>query len=250
MQEAEDAGVLFIKSAGNHGKNIDTDSDFHGEKFFDFLSRYSNVLIVGGTARDGGLSPRMNFGKRVGIAAPCVDMVCPSWDGYEQLKGPGTSFSAPIVAAAAATLLSQEPDLTPAAGHRALEEVLRHRPGHGEDRRGTPGHGQAVPVMLDPAADRGRTQVRQFVGFLVYLVDVGRSTASAFPLTAWRGSSRPRKHEQGHPRFAPPHWTGRARTEEPGVRAERNPVSEHNFGYRTAVMMHRHRISPLRKRRT
>jgi subtilisin family serine protease len=114
LQEAEAAGVLFIKSAGNHGKNIDTDSDFHGDRFFDFLSQYSNVLIVGGTARDGGLSPRMNFGKRVGIAAPCVDFVCPSWDGYEQLKGPGTSFSTPIVAAAAATLLSQEPDSTPA----------------------------------------------------------------------------------------------------------------------------------------
>jgi subtilisin family serine protease len=78
------------------------------------MSRYSNVLIVGGTTRDGGLSSRMNFGKRVGIAAPCVDFICPSWDGYEQLNGPGTSFSTPIVAAAAATLLSQEPELTPA----------------------------------------------------------------------------------------------------------------------------------------
>ena len=114
LREAEAAGVLFIKSAGNHGKNIDTDNDLHGDKFFDFLSRYSNVLIVGGTARDGGLSPRMNFGKRVGIAAPCVDVVAPSWDGYERLKGPGTSFAAPIVAAVAATLLSQEPELTPA----------------------------------------------------------------------------------------------------------------------------------------
>jgi len=114
LQEAEGAGVLFIKSAGNHGKNIDIATDFHGDKFFDFLSRYSNVLIVGGTARDGGLSPRMNFGKRVGIAAPCVDVIAPSWNGYERLKGPGTSFAAPIVAAVAATLLSQVPELTPA----------------------------------------------------------------------------------------------------------------------------------------
>ena len=58
------------------------------------LSQFSNVLIVGGTTRDGTLSPHMNFGKRVGIAAPSVDMVFPSFNGYERFKGPGTSFSA------------------------------------------------------------------------------------------------------------------------------------------------------------
>ena len=72
------------------------------------------MLIVGGTTRDGTLSPYMNFGKLVGIAAPSVDMVFPSFDGYERFKGPGTSFSAAIVAGVAATLLSQEPNLTPA----------------------------------------------------------------------------------------------------------------------------------------
>jgi hypothetical protein len=41
-------------------------------------------------------------------------MVFPSFDGYERFKGPGTSFSIAIVAIVAGTLLSQEPDLTPA----------------------------------------------------------------------------------------------------------------------------------------
>src|SRR4051794_28138752 len=81
-----------------------SDKFFNFNKVFEFLSRHSNVLIVGGTNRDGTLSRHMNFGKRVGIAAPCVDMVVPSFDGYVRAKGPGTSFSAPIVAAVAATL--------------------------------------------------------------------------------------------------------------------------------------------------
>jgi subtilisin family serine protease len=129
LQEAADAGVLFVQAAGNNGKNIDTDDDLHGDGLIDFLSRSSNVLIVGGTVRDGGLSPRMNFGKRVGIVAPCVDVVAPSWDGYERLKGPGTSFAAPIVAAVAATLLSQSPELTPQQVIARLKEASVVEPG-------------------------------------------------------------------------------------------------------------------------
>ena len=63
LKEAENAGVLFVKSADNHGRDIDDDP------LFQFLAQYSNVLVVGGTTRDGTLSPHMNFGKRVGIAA-------------------------------------------------------------------------------------------------------------------------------------------------------------------------------------
>jgi subtilisin family serine protease len=129
LKEAEEAGVLFVQAAGNQGRNIDTSKVFNYASVSEFLSRYSNVLIVGGTARDGGLSPRMNFGKRVGIAAPCVDVVGPSWDGYERLKGPGTSFAAPIVAAVAATRLSQEPELTPAQLIARLREASVLAPG-------------------------------------------------------------------------------------------------------------------------
>ena len=61
-----------MRAAGNQGSNIDKDKER------EFLAPYSNVLIVGGTTRDGTLSPLMNFGKLVGIAAPSVDMVFPS----------------------------------------------------------------------------------------------------------------------------------------------------------------------------
>ena len=107
LKEAENAVLLFIFAAGNQGRNIDND------QLFKLFSQYSNIIVVGGTNRDGALSREMNFGKRVGIAAPSVDMVFPSFDGYVRSKGPGTSFSAPIVAGVVATLLSQAPELTP-----------------------------------------------------------------------------------------------------------------------------------------
>ncbi len=123
VKEAERAGVLFVRSAGNNGSNIDKDIDR------EFLAEFSNVLTVGGTTRDGTLSPFMNDGKLVGIAAPSVDMVFPSFEGYERFKGPGTSFSAAIVAGVAATLLSQEPDLTPAQVIARLKKASVVAPG-------------------------------------------------------------------------------------------------------------------------
>lgn len=123
LKEAEGAGVLIVKSAGNRGRSIDDDPVFQR------LTQYSNVLVVGGTTRAGTLSPHMNFGTRVGIAAPCVDMVFPSFDGDLRAKGPGTSFAAPIVAAVAATLLSQEPDLTPVQLIARLREASVLAPG-------------------------------------------------------------------------------------------------------------------------
>jgi subtilisin family serine protease len=65
----------------------------------------------------------MNFGRRVGIAAPSVDILFPSFDGYVRAKGPGTSFSTAIVAAIAGTLLSQAPHLTPAQVITRLREA-------------------------------------------------------------------------------------------------------------------------------
>jgi subtilisin family serine protease len=88
----------------------------------------ANILLVGGTTRDGNLSRHMNFGKRVQIAAPCVDMVFPSFDGYTRFKRPGTSQSASIVAGAAATLLSQQPDLTPVQVIGRLQKASVHLP--------------------------------------------------------------------------------------------------------------------------
>jgi len=123
LKEAENADVLFVRAAGNQHRSIDEDEDYKG------LARFTNVLVVGGTTRDGTLSPHMNFGKRVGIAAPSVDMVFPSFDGYLRFKGPGTSFATAIVAGVAGTLLSQAPELTPPQVIAKLREASVIAPG-------------------------------------------------------------------------------------------------------------------------
>jgi len=123
LKEAEKAGVLFVRAAGNQHRSIDEDEDYK------WLAQFSNVLVVGGSTRDGTLSPHMNFGKRVGIAAPSVDMVFPSFDGYVRSKGPGTSFSTAIVAGVAGTLLSQANNLAPAQVIARLKKASVIAPG-------------------------------------------------------------------------------------------------------------------------
>jgi thermitase len=123
LREAEAAGVLFVRSAGNAGRSVDEDEEYG------LLSRFGNVLVVGGTARDGTVSRRVNFGMRVGIGAPCVDMVFPSFEGYDRSGGPATSFAAPIVAGAAATLLSQSPELRPPQVIARLRDASVPEPG-------------------------------------------------------------------------------------------------------------------------
>ncbi|AMV37473.1 S8 family serine peptidase [Planctomyces sp. SH-PL62] len=123
LKEAERAGVLFLKSAGNAGRNIDDIPDYS------WLASYSNVLFVGGTTRDGSLAPILNFGRRVGVVVPSSELVYPSFDGYAKFEGPRSSFSVAIVAGVAATLLSQEPGLTPPQVIARLKEASVVEPG-------------------------------------------------------------------------------------------------------------------------
>jgi subtilisin family serine protease len=140
LKEAEKAGVLFVRAAGNQHRSIDKDDDYQ------WMAQFSNVLVVGGTARDGALSSHMNFGQRVGIAAPCVDMVFLSFDGYARSRGPGTSFAAAIVAGIAGTLLSQAPHLTPAQVITRLREASVLAPG----MKGVVGGGRLDLAKLFP----------------------------------------------------------------------------------------------------
>lgn len=107
LKEAEAANVLFVCSAGNRTRyNIDNDEELKP------LRKFSNVLIVAGSRKDGRLAP-LSFGSMAQVAAPCDDMKLLSFNDYVPVPHMGTSWAAPIAAAVAATFISQEPDLTP-----------------------------------------------------------------------------------------------------------------------------------------
>ena len=79
-----------------------------------------DILFVSATDRGGILASFSNFGQFIDISAPGVDVQCLYPDG-KVYKCWGTSFSAPIVSAAAALLWAKAPQMT----NVEVEQILR-----------------------------------------------------------------------------------------------------------------------------
>lgn len=119
IKALSDSGRIIVEAAGNGNQNLD-DVTWYGSSF-PMGKPHSGALIVGaGTHCDGTPSPRSrwflsNYGKRVNLQGPGE---CVATTGYGDLNfnaGPnayytayfsGTSSAAPVVAAAAASLIS------------------------------------------------------------------------------------------------------------------------------------------------
>ncbi|NIA67163.1 S8 family serine peptidase [Pelagibius litoralis] len=101
-RRAHESGMILIAAAGNEGPNAAPV----------FPAGYQHVVAV--TAIDAALQPysEANRGGYIDIAAPGVD-VWSARSGKGGRYSSGTSFAAPFVAAAAALVLAQDPDITP-----------------------------------------------------------------------------------------------------------------------------------------
>ena len=114
--------ALFIAAAGNDGINV--------VNFVPANINLSNVVTTAGTDRNDqranfGLGKDFrihlsNFGSRIDIAAPGVDVYTPAINGGYDKNFSGTSASAPMVTGVAAILKSIKPELTPAE----IKEIL------------------------------------------------------------------------------------------------------------------------------
>lgn len=106
IEDARDAGQLFIAAAGNDGGDNDKTPSYPASFQID------NVISVAAIANRGDLAFFSNFGKTsVHIAAPGHNIVS-TVPGGKNESFSGTSMAAPHVSGVAALLLSDKPELT------------------------------------------------------------------------------------------------------------------------------------------
>lgn len=116
---AREAGALVVVAAGNDGAAVDSPANCPG------------AFAVAGLDQEGLKASYSNFGGTIQLVAPGGDVAFPIWSASNTgLYGPltntyatkvGTSFSAPMVAAAASLYLS----LNPGASVQTVESALK-----------------------------------------------------------------------------------------------------------------------------
>lgn len=105
IDELTDMGIVFVSSAGNDGREVKT-----------YPAAYENVIAVAATDKNNNPCTFSNSSNYVDIAAPGYFT---SYKATYQSNAPsyvysqGTSFSAPIVSAAAAIIASEHSSFTP-----------------------------------------------------------------------------------------------------------------------------------------
>ncbi len=118
IEYAQGKGVLVVAAAGNEAlfPAVDPEGDYD---YPSYPAAYPGVVAVGATGQDGYRAAYSDTGSYVALVAPggggdsTTDAVPVLQAGGGYTAELGTSFAAPQVAAAAALILSVNPNLTP-----------------------------------------------------------------------------------------------------------------------------------------
>jgi subtilisin family serine protease len=94
IEEALEAGVVIVASAGNNNTSVPQ-----------YPAAYPGVISVAATDLFDRKAPFSNYGPQVAVSAPGVNIISSYGAGYYSIAS-GTSFSAPMVAAETALVLS------------------------------------------------------------------------------------------------------------------------------------------------
>lgn len=110
IREANARGVVVVAAAGNDGTSLPATP-----------AQFGDTIYVGAVNPEGVLTEFSNHGPWLSLVAPGVDMFSADRSGTNQYSyQSGTSQATPVVAGAAALLLSAHPALTP----RQVKEIL------------------------------------------------------------------------------------------------------------------------------
>jgi thermitase len=123
VAHAIERDVVLVAAAGNSAETVDY-----------FTDPFPKMIVVGSTDRDDRRAEFSNYGPRVDLAAPGVELLT-LYRGGEYGYAAYTSFSAPQVAGAAALLRGLHPGWSAARVAERLCETADRTPGTGEDWR-------------------------------------------------------------------------------------------------------------------
>ncbi len=163
LDYAYSKGAVIVIAAGNEGVNVDS----YG------LAANDNVITVGATGLDGKHAVFSNWGSKIDIAAPGVEVLslrARSTDTMLGIEGveyveranyvgedrryyraSGTSFAAPIVAGVASLLLTRDPTLTNDQVKQILLQSARDADTPGVDQFSGYGIVDAQAALRTPA---------------------------------------------------------------------------------------------------
>ena len=148
--------IVIVAAAGNSGSDTP-----------EYPAAYPGVVAVSGTDSAGSLASFSSFGNWVGLAAPAVQVLSTTTGGGI-VPSDGTSFAAPLVAAAAAVVRTRHPDWTRAQVVRQLEQTAA----------------DAGPTGLDPAFGYGILDLGAAVGATSPARPAGRLEPNDVPAAA------------------------------------------------------------------
>ena len=111
LKEAKDAGSIIVAASGNGGNN-----------YVSWPASSEYTIAVGAVDSANKIADFSQYGGQIDFAAPGDGLLLPSGDGDDGLAfGSGTSFSTPLVSAAVANLLSENPTMNYSQIYKALK---------------------------------------------------------------------------------------------------------------------------------
>lgn len=148
IDRAHNAGCILFAAVGNNGAAT-----------AQYPASYDNVIGVGATDKSGYLASYSQRNDSVAVCAPGSLIYSLGYTSASAIaRGTGTSFSAPMVAAAAALLKEAHPNMTQADFYHLLEQSCDDVLLYGPDQKRHTGLGMLnMEKLLDAAGCAGAT---------------------------------------------------------------------------------------------